>query len=175
MSFQYHSRFYSPKKNFPFRGLSAANNLITAANRANDRKQYKKLIVLFTSNYSSVSWSCLLIHFYISRFKNQRPDVLALSIRQSGIDISTVYTGAGTSGNTAFQLKFVGNYNMNFHMQDAAPIVQELQGATAMGRHHKLGHLRRVFFQQTVSVVTVGVNMSGRSILEIFLESAWEI
>lgn len=98
-------------------GLSAANNMITAANKVNDRKQYKKLIVLFTSNYS---------------FKNQRPDVLALSIRQSGIDIATVYTGSGTSGNTAFQLKFVGNYNMNFHMADATPIVQELQGATAI-------------------------------------------
>ncbi|PIC44122.1 hypothetical protein B9Z55_004600 [Caenorhabditis nigoni] len=99
-------------------GLQAANNLIIDANNANDRRHYRKLIILFTSNYA---------------YKNKRPDVLALSIRQSGVDISTVYTGAGTTGNAQFQLTFVGNYNMNFHMADSPiPIVRELQGATTM-------------------------------------------
>lgn len=98
-------------------GLEAAKNLIIDANNDNVRRRYKKLIILFTSNYS---------------FKKQRPDVQALAIRQSGVDISTVYTGFGTTGNTQFQLTFVGNYKMNFHMADSTPIVQELQGVTAM-------------------------------------------
>ncbi|EGT51751.1 hypothetical protein CAEBREN_12317 [Caenorhabditis brenneri] len=102
-------------------GLQSAYDLIQDVNNANDRRRYKKLIILFTSNYA---------------YKNKRPDVLALTIRQSGVDIATVYTGTGTTRNTQFQLTFVGNYNMNFHMADATPIVKELQGATTMANCH---------------------------------------